>query len=69
MFKNRDIGKIATKKLLTAVGKRGAGRAGTRLGIAMGSQFSKGLGKNLGKKLDGKSVVLPSLTRNQFQLD
>ena len=49
-------GKIATKKLLTAVGKRGAGRAGTRLGIAMGSQFSKGLGKNLGKKLGGKAV-------------
>ena len=49
-------GKVATKKLLTAVGKRGAGRAGTRLGIAMGGKFSKGLGKSLGKRLGGKAI-------------
>ena len=49
-------GKVATKKLLTAVGRRGAGRAGTRLGIAMGGKLGKGLGKTLGKKLGGKAV-------------
>ena len=49
-------GKVATKKLLTAVGRRGAGRAGTRLGIAMGGKLGKGLGKTLGKRLGGKAI-------------
>lgn len=49
-------GKFATKKLLTAVGKRGGARAGTRLGIAMGSKMGRGLGKSLGKKLGGKAI-------------
>ena len=49
-------GKIMAKRMLSAAGRRGAGRMGTRLGAALGGKMLGGLGKKAGAKLGGKAI-------------
>ena len=50
-------GKVGARKMLTnSIMRRGAGRAGRRMGIALGGRLTKGLGKKLGRKLGAKAI-------------
>ena len=49
-------GKIMARRMLSAAGRRGAGRMGTRLGAALGGKMLGGLGKKAGAKLGGKAI-------------
>ena len=49
-------GKVMARRMLSAAGRRGAGRMGTRLGAALGGKMLGGLGKKAGAKLGGKAI-------------
>ena len=50
-------GKVGARKMLTnSIMRRGAGRAGRRMGIALGGRLTQGLGKKLGRKLGAKAI-------------
>ncbi len=50
-------GKVGARKMLTnSIMRRGAGRAGRRMGIALGGKLTRGLGKKLGRRLGAKAI-------------